>query len=515
MDDSSGTDQISIVMAGHVDHGKSTVIGRLLAEINALPQGKLEQVQEMCRRSARPFEYAFLLDALKDEQAQGITIDAARCFFRTEKRRYILIDAPGHVEFLKNMITGAARAEAALLVIDAQEGIRENTRRHGYMLSMLGLRQLSVVVNKMDLVGYSREKYEALCAEYGEFLAQLGIKPVSFIPVSGMEGVNIAERSGATPWYSGPTVLEQVESFSHKVEPVELPFRMPLQDVYRFTEDGDNRRIFAGTIETGSIRSGDEVVFLPSGKESRIATVERFNADSDEVAIAGEAPGFTLETQVYVRPGEWMVRRDQAPMEVTTRLRVNLFWMGRNPMVRGRRYKLKLGAARSQVTLVEILAVQDAAELANIEGREQVERHEVAEVVLETPRAVAFDTVDRIELTSRLVIVDDYEIAGAGVILEALPNSELQLPSDEELGEQRRRRRGERRRRSIVKALSWRIVGTLVICLVSTIVTGSIMQGLGISMIDFVIKLVIFYLHERAWQHINWGVIGYEEGSGI
>ncbi|WP_252891771.1 GTP-binding protein [Thermoclostridium stercorarium] len=148
---------MNIVIVGHVDHGKSTVIGRLLADTNSLPEGKLEQVKEICRRNSKPFEYAFLLDALKDEQAQGITIDTARCFFQTEKRNYIIIDAPGHIEFLKNMITGAARAEAALLVIDASEGIQENSRRHGFMLSMLGIKQVCVLVNKMDLVGYGEK----------------------------------------------------------------------------------------------------------------------------------------------------------------------------------------------------------------------------------------------------------------------------------------------------------------------------------------------------------------------
>lgn len=198
---------ITIVMAGHVDHGKSTVIGRLLVETDALPRGKLAQVQATCRRHARPFEYAFLLDALKDEQAQGITIDAARCFFRTARRRYTLIDAPGHIEFLKNMITGASRAEAALLVIDAKEGIRENSKRHGYMLSMLGLRQLSVLVNKMDLVDYRQDVFEAVRRDYAAFLQRLGIEPASFIPVSGMRGANIADSAADTPWYTGPTVL--------------------------------------------------------------------------------------------------------------------------------------------------------------------------------------------------------------------------------------------------------------------------------------------------------------------
>src|SRR5690349_6606447 len=166
-------EQMNIVIGGHVDHGKSTIIGRLLADTHSLPQGKLEQVKALCARTSKPFEYAFLLDALKDERSQGITIDAARVFFKTRLRDYIIIDAPGHIEFLKNLITGAARAEAALLVIDAHEGIQENSRRHGYMLSMLGISQFVVLVNKMDLVDFDREHFAKIEAEYRKFLDQI------------------------------------------------------------------------------------------------------------------------------------------------------------------------------------------------------------------------------------------------------------------------------------------------------------------------------------------------------
>lgn len=420
-------EQISIVMAGHVDHGKSTVIGRLLADIGALPKGRLEQVQAQCRRNAKPFEYAFLLDALKDEQAQGITIDAARCFFHTDKRRYILIDAPGHIEFLKNMITGASRAEAALLTIDAKEGVRENSKRHGYMLSMLGLRQLAVIVNKMDLVDYRQEAFDRICAEFAAFLGRLGIVSVSFIPVSAMQGVNIASRSAKTPWYTGPTLLEQIDGFQHKAFPHALPFRLPVQDVYKFTEQGDDRRIVTGTIETGTIAVGDPVVFQPSGKTSRIASIEYFNGPVKQSAAAGEAPGFTLQTQVYIKPGEWMVKQGDPPLQVGTRLRVNLFWMGRAPMIREQVYKLKLGALRSPVKLVEVLAVLDATELGTVADKQQVDRHDVAEVILETPKPVAFDGISTIEQTGRLVIVDNNEIAGAGIILAGVAARESTL----------------------------------------------------------------------------------------
>ena len=236
---------LNIVTVGHVDHGKSTVIGRLLADAGALPKGKLESIRENCRRNSKPFEYAFLLDALHNEQDQGITIDTARCFFKSDKRRYIIIDAPGHIEFLKNMVTGASRAEAALMVIDAARGVEENTRRHGYFLSMLGIRQVAVLVNKMDLVGYSEEVYRSIVTEFTEFLAKINISPAAFIPVSGMEGDNIAIRSERTPWYFGPTVLEQMDAFVPVPSPENRPLRMPVQGVYKFTEGGDERRTVA------------------------------------------------------------------------------------------------------------------------------------------------------------------------------------------------------------------------------------------------------------------------------
>ncbi|MCB9211413.1 MAG: 50S ribosome-binding GTPase, partial [Ignavibacteriales bacterium] len=269
---------MNIVIAGHVDHGKSTVIGRLLADTNSLPDGKLEFIRHQCEINARPFEYAFLLDALKDEQSQGITIDSARVFFKTVKRDYIIIDAPGHIEFLKNMVSGAARAEAALLVIDANEGVQENSRRHGYMLSMLGIKQIAVVVNKMDLVKYSKEVFEGIVNEYSEFLKSIGVVAKTYIPVSGREGDGIAALTEPISWFNGNTVLEVLDDFEKEKPALEKPFRMPVQAVYKFTNMGDDRRIIAGTVETGSLNVGETVVFYPSGKKSKVKSIEKFNA---------------------------------------------------------------------------------------------------------------------------------------------------------------------------------------------------------------------------------------------
>ncbi|MBE0535271.1 MAG: GTP-binding protein [Phycisphaerae bacterium] len=410
-------EQMNIVVIGHVDHGKSTVIGRLLADTGSLPEGKLDAVRANCAYNARPFEYAFLLDALKDEQAQGITIDSARCFFRSSKREYIIIDAPGHIEFLKNMISGAARAEAALLVIDAKEGVRENSRRHGYLLSMLGIRQAAVCVNKMDLVDYSQEVFEAIRTEYSAFLARVGIVPAAFVPISARDGENICANSARMAWFDGPSALEVVDSFAKEPSRTDKPLRFPLQDIYKFTESGDDRRIIAGRIETGTVSVGDEVIFLPSGKRSRIASIEGFNVPSRSRASAGESTGFTLEEQIYIRPGELMCRADEPAAQVGTHLKVNLFWMGRQPMIKGKRYKLKLGGARIPVWLREVVTVLDASELTTDTSKQQIDRHDVAECVLETFKPIAFDVSSDIAATGRFVIIDNYEIAGGGVVL--------------------------------------------------------------------------------------------------
>jgi len=419
--------KMNIVIAGHVDHGKSTVIGRLLADTGSLPEGKLEQVKENCRRNSKPFEYAFLIDALKDEQSQGITIDTARVFFKTAKRNYIILDAPGHIEFLKNMVTGASRAEAALLVIDAQEGVRENSRRHGYMISMLGIRQIAVLVNKMDLMGYRREVFDGITAEYTAFLQNIRVNPLCFIPVSAMQGDNIAERSRNMPWYSGPTVLTTLDNFEKEPLPIDKPFRMPVQDVYKFTKFGDSRRIVAGTIETGGIRTGSEIIFYPSGKKSRVQTIETFNAPARAEATCGYAAGVTLAEQIYVSRGEIAVRTDQKKPCISSRIKVNLFWLGKDPMVGKKEYIFKLGTCRVPARLEEITRVIDASDLKATGAKNQIERHDVAECVLKLSKAIAFDLAAESAGTSRFVIVDNYEIRGGGIIAEALEDRQAWL----------------------------------------------------------------------------------------
>src|SRR3989339_646864 len=356
-------EHMNIVIVGHVDHGKSTVIGRLLADTGSLPEGKLEFVKQMCFKNAKPFEYAFLLDALKDEQSQGITIDTARCFFKTKKRDYIIIDAPGHIEFLKK--------------------------------------------------------------EYTAFLNKINVKDVNFIPISARDGDNLVSLSGNLSWYSGMTVLAQLDHFVHEVPDGQKPFRFPVQDVYKFTRESDDRRIVAGTIAAGSINAGDKVLFLPSRKNSRIESIESFNTEKKKRAFAGQAVGFTLDTQIYVRPGELMILENSGnPPKIGNRFKANIFWVGRAPMIKDKSYKLKLAATRASVKLVEIKQSLDVSDLTAVNTKRQVDRHDVAECIFETAKPIAFDTIGDLEVTGRFVIIDNYEIAGGGIIIENLQENE-------------------------------------------------------------------------------------------
>lgn len=426
---------MNIVVAGHVDHGKSTVIGRLLADTHTLPDGKIESIRELCRRTGKPFEYAFLLDALKDERAQGITIDTARCFFETEKRKYIIIDAPGHIEFLKNMITGASRADAALLVIDAAEGICENSRRHCYMLEMLGITQIAVLVNKIDLIGCDSSVFNRICDEFTVFLKSIGIKPAAFIPVSAMEGDNIAVRSSRTPWYSGRTVLEQLDCFNGGETDDTKPLRIPVEDVYKFTEGGDNRRIVAGLCESGCLRAGDDVIFYPSGKTTRVKTLEEWFMDPSTDRhptefCQGRSCGFTTETQIYVRRGEIACKSGEEAPKISRTFRASMFWLGRQPLTIGKTYIIKSCTAKTTCHVTAIHSVLDASTLDKNTNAKCANKNDIADCTISCERDLAFDIGSRLPSTSRFVIVDDYEISGGGIITEALTAENDAIQSD-------------------------------------------------------------------------------------
>jgi len=402
----------SIVVVGHVDHGKSTLVGRLLHETGALPEGKVETLREVCDRRGMPFEWAFVMDALQAERDQGITIDTARIRFRTQARPYVIIDAPGHKEFLKNMITGAASAEAALLVIDAVEGVREQSRRHGYLLHLLGLRQVAVVVNKMDLAGFDRDRFAEVRAEIVEYLGSIGLTPTHVIPVSARSGANVATLSAETPWYEGPTVLGALDEFVPAPPATDRPLRLPVQDVYKF----DHRRLIVGRIESGRLAVGDTLLFSPSGKSARIASLEHWGAGTHgDEAEAGRSVALTLDEQIFVERGQ-IASRVESPPHLSHRLAARLFWLGHKPLTVGARYRLKLATAEHQVEISAIRRVIDVVDLGHQEATDSVGRNAVAEIELRSRAPIAHESFIDNPRLGRFVLVQDHDIVGGGVI---------------------------------------------------------------------------------------------------
>ena len=418
---------LRLVIVGHVDHGKSTLVGRLLSDTGTLPEGKLDFIRDICKQQGKEFEYAFLLDALEEEQEQGITIDTSQIFFSTAQRKYVIIDAPGHKEFLKNMVTGAADAEAALLMIDANEGVQEQSRRHGYILKLLGLTQVAVVINKMDLVGYDEKVYNKIRAEYTAFLDSLGIDAQEFIPVSAKLGVNIAALKDEMPWYKGPTVLNMIDQFEKKPPPDHLPFRFPVQDVYKF----DERRIIAGRVESGKLKTGDRVIFSPSNKQAVVKSIEAWSVpEKPNVANSSESIGFTLDEQIFVERGDVCTLMDQLPI-VSTTFDANVFWMGQRNLEKGRKFTLKLNTQEIECEVLEFKKAIDASTLETLTNQDYIAKNDVAELTLKTRTPVAFDLFGSIATTGRFVLVDEFDVCGGGIITTYTPATKSDKLRDE------------------------------------------------------------------------------------
>jgi bifunctional enzyme CysN/CysC len=408
----SAATPLKIVFVGHVDHGKSTLIGRILHDTDSLPDGKIDMIKKACAAEGMEFEFAFLLDALLEEQKQNVTIDTTEIAFRTSRRNYVIIDAPGHKEFLKNMITGASRADAAVLVIAANEGVREQSRRHAYLLRLLGIKQLIVVVNKMDLAEFSEKRFAEVESEYRKFLIDLSLEARAFVPTSAKTGENVARASEKIKWYRGPTVLEALDLFKPRKTDVDLPLRFCVQDVYRF----DQRRIVAGRIETGTLRVGDELVFSPANKSSVVATIERWNAPADGAAMSGDSIGITLSEQIFVERGYVASHQTDTPIE-TNRFHADLFWIVREPLRVGRLYDLRLATQEVKCQVVSIEQVMDSSTLeAKTDKREQLERNEVGRLTIQTRGPLVIDNHERIPNLGRFVIVEEGEIRGGGTI---------------------------------------------------------------------------------------------------
>jgi bifunctional enzyme CysN/CysC len=411
---------VKVVFAGHVDHGKSTLLGRLLTDLGALPEGKVESVAESCKRRGVVFEWAFLLDALKAERDQGITIDSTQVQAASDARHFVFIDAPGHHEFIKNMVTGAAQADAAVLMVDAKDGIQDETRRHAFLLGILGIRDVIVAVTKMDLVDFDQDRFEALAAQSTAHLESLGFAParVTAIPIAARDGENVTAAAGAMPWYDGPALiacLNGLQPGTAEAADADAPLRFAVQGVYKF----DERRILAGRVLSGRLTVGDEILFSPGNRRSRIKTIETWprpasDGDLPQSAEAGQSIGITLDQQSFIERGAVGAHPSAAP-HLTNAFRGRIVWFGSTPLSPGASYKMKLNAGEYHCVAETIEHVLDAGDLSKSASGE-VARNQIADVIFRSRGVVTLDAHGENAETGRFVLVHDHRIVACGLI---------------------------------------------------------------------------------------------------
>jgi len=403
-------ENMNIVFVGHVDHGKSTLIGRLLYDTNSLPKDKVEEVKKTCEALGKDMEFGFILDHLQEEREQGITIDTCQIFFKTPKRNYVIIDAPGHVEFIKNMITGASQAEAAILIIDANEGVKEQTKRHAYILGMLGLKQIIVLINKMDLVDYKEERFNEVKQDIAIFFKKLNLKPSYTIPVAAKYGDNIAKESKKMIWYKGKTFLSCLDTFKVKEKSSDKALRFPIQDAYKI----DDKRIFAGRIESGTIRQGDEITILPQNTKTKVKSVEKF-LEKPTMAEAGESIGITTEDPLFIERGN-IVCNESLPM-VTDRIKANVFWMSKKDFNINEMITLKIATQEVSAKIEKIEKKINSSTLEEIkEDIDTLKNNEAGTMIIKTLSPIVADDFNYVPELGRFVFEKNMITCAGGII---------------------------------------------------------------------------------------------------
>jgi bifunctional enzyme CysN/CysC len=410
--------QLRVVAVGHVDHGKSTLIGRLLHETGNLPDGKVAELLAMSERRGVGFEWSFVLDALQSERDQAVTIDTTRIWMRTPQREIVLIDAPGHKEFLRNMVTGASDADAALLLVDAYEGVSEQTRRHALLLELIGVPRAVVAINKMDRVGYDADRFESIRGETKQLLERAGVAATEFVPVSAREGENVVLRGAPSmPFYDGPSVLEALVALPARARANGAALRIAVQGVVRH----DLERIIVGRIESGALATGDEIVISPSRRTARVASLAVWPPREKTRAGAGESIGFTLEGPFFVDRGDVISDTAHVP-EVASSFRARLLWLGARALREGDTYGLRFGTRTAKVDVAKLERVIDIESLAG-NGHRTAHANDVAEVVFTSPTALPLDAVADHPGLARFILLDGLDIVAGGTILEALGTS--------------------------------------------------------------------------------------------
>jgi sulfate adenylyltransferase large subunit len=404
---------LSIVIVGHVDHGKSTLIGRLLLDTKSLPKEKMAELQRISKDLGKETELAYLTDQLKEEREQDKTIDTTQTFFRTTKRNYIIIDAPGHVEFIKNMLTGASSAEAAILIVDITKGVEEQTRRHAYIIKMLGIRHLIVVINKMDLVNFKKEQFEIVRSSLLDFLKKLGLQPLFIIPVSAKDGVNISGGSLLTKWYNGPALLKALNSLKPADRKKNPPLRFPVQDIYEINHE----KIAAGEVVSGKIKEGEKIYILPSMKEAAINHIKTFGKHK-KLAEDGENIGITLKGPLTLARGD-VITGLNGYCKPRDKFKGNIIWLSKKPLRINDTLTFRCATQETLCTVEKIEQRINSSTLEVIQPEASgLNTNEAGEVFFKTARPVVVEDFSSIPALGRFILESDFNLQGAGIIIK-------------------------------------------------------------------------------------------------
>ena len=397
-----------IVIVGHVDHGKSSLIGRLMYELDQVPDGKYEELKKVSEKRGMDFEFAFLLDALQAERDQGITIDTTQIFFKTKKRNYVFIDAPGHKEFIKNMITGAASADIAILIVDVDEGIKAQTKKHAYILKLLGIKKVITLFNKMDKINYDENKYLQVRKQLEEYLTKINIKALNNIPISAKIGDNISTKSKKISWYDGKPLVNVLDNYNCNDNQMENILRFPVQDIYKVSD----KRIIVGRIESGKINLGDEILVMPSNEKVKIKSFEEWPKPKKEYNT-GDCLGLTLSDEIFVDKGN-IISHPNKPPKLMNTFEANLFWLNDKKMDLSKKYQLKINTGEYTVNIRKVNKIIDTESLEST-NKKIPNKNDVSEVVIHSSQLIPMDDYNILTKTARFCLLDENEIVAGGI----------------------------------------------------------------------------------------------------
>lgn len=491
---------LNIVIVGHVDHGKSTLIGKLLFDNGTFAKERIEAIKDLCQKQNRPFEYAYFLDALEEEQAQNVTIDTTRIYFKTQQRKVCIIDAPGHREFLKNMVTGAASANAAVLIVDVNEGVQAQTKAHANILVHLGIKHVLVAVNKMDQVNYNQHHFQQVKEKITAYLQTLGLSALATIPISAREGELITAPSEKMPWYKGLPILQWLDKIPLDNLTKAKRLRIPIQTIFNLKGE----RLYLGQVTAGNLKIGDSLRIEPHGNTTKVSKLFRANLSVNEV-VAGDSAGIGLADQVFVERGNVLVLEDEKQFAQKT-IQASVFWFGKQPLKLSQRIVLMLATARVNAHVSAIKNKISSTVLTKItKDSDELKQGDTAELTLNLHAPLFVDHHQDYPQTGRFVIETNGSITGGGTIKEIKESTVVRQSTSTSKPTPIQAKAKESKKRSLLKALSWRFIATISTAGIAWLITRNFDFAVAIGILDIVWKLFLYYFHERFWERVPYG----------